>query len=142
MVLGSGVATSVSADQQSQKWAGLFDVSGEAREGHTPQEVEQGIYSNLETLKKEPVPTEELQKVKNNFAAAEYRRLTSNFAVLMQLIRNDGAGDWRETNEEGRKIQAVTAEDVQRVANTYFTKDNRTVAIYTRKAGAARPAKP
>jgi predicted Zn-dependent peptidase len=142
LVLGSGVATSVSADQQSQKWAGLFDISGEAREGHTPLEVEQGIYSNLETLKKEPVPPEELQKVKNNFAAAEYRRLTSNFAVLMHLIRNDGEGDWRETNEEGRKIQAVTAEDVQRVANAYFTKENRTVAVYTRKSGVARAAKP
>jgi predicted Zn-dependent peptidase len=142
LVLRSGVATSVSADQQSQKWAGLFDISGEAREGHTPLEVEQGIYSNLETLKREPVPPEELQKVKNNFAAAEYRRLTSNFAVLMQLIRNDGEGDWRETNEEGRKIQAVTAEDVQRVANAYFTKENRTVAVYTRKSGVARAAKP
>jgi len=142
LVLGSGVATSVSADQESQKWAGLFDISGEAREGHTPQEVEQGIYDNLEKLKREEVPAEELQKVKNNFAAAEYRRLTSNFAVLMQLIRNDGEGDWRETNEQGRKIQAVTAADVQRVANTYFTKENRSVAVYTRKPGVARASKP
>jgi len=88
------------------------------------------------------VPPEELQKVKNNFAAAEYRRLTSNFAVLMQLIHNDGEGDWRETNEEGRKIQAVTAADVQRVANTYFTKENRAVAVYTRKPGSTRTNKP
>ncbi len=142
LVLGSGVATSASADQESQKWAGLFDISGEAREGHTPQEVEQGIYDNLEKLKKEEVPADELQKVKNNFAAAEYRRLTSNFAVLMQLIRNDGEGDWRETNEQGRKIQAVTAADVQRVANTYFTKENRAVAVYTRKPGSTRTNKP
>src|SRR5947209_14030715 len=132
----------VSADQESQKWAGLFDISGEAREGHTPQEVEQGIYDNLEKLKRQEVPAEELQKVKNNFAAAEYRRLTSNFAVLMQLIRSDGEGDWRETNEQGRKIQAVTAADVQRVANTYFTKENRAVAVYTRKPGVSRASKP
>jgi predicted Zn-dependent peptidase len=142
LVLGSGVATSLSAGQESRKWAGLFDISGEAREGHTPQEVEQGIYENLEKLKKEEVPAEELQKVKNNFAAAEYRRLTSNFAVLMQLIQNDGEGDWRETNEQGRKIQAVTAADVQRVANTYLTKENRSVAVYTRKPGSTRTNKP
>ena len=61
--------------------------------------------------------------------------------VLMQLIQNDGEGDWREINEEGPKIQAVTAADVQRVAKTYFTKENRTVAVYTRKAGAVRPPK-
>jgi len=142
LVLGSGVATSVYANQGSQKWAGYFNAGGEAREGHLPGEVEQGIYDNLEKLKKEEVPAEELQKVKNNFAAAEFRRLTANFPILMQLIRNDGEGDWREINEAGPKIQAVSAADVMRVANTYFTKENRTVAIYTRKPGSSARPKP
>ena len=52
----------------------------------------------------------------------------------MQLIHADGLGDWREINEAGPKYQAVTAADVQRVANKYLTKENRNVAIYTRKA--------
>jgi predicted Zn-dependent peptidase len=142
LVLGSGVATSVYADEDSQKWAGLFNAGGEARDGHTPQEVEKGIYDHLDKLKKEEVPAEELQKVKNNFAAAEYRRLTANFPILMQLIHNDGEGDWKEINEAGRKIQAVTTADVMRVANTYFTKDNRTVGIYTRKPGTMSQPKP
>ena len=141
LVLGSGIATEVYAQQDSRKWAGLFNAGAEVREGHTPEEVEQAIYANLETLKQEEVPPEELQKVKNNFAAAEYRRLTSNSAIRMYLIFNDGAGDWREINEAGPKIQAVTAADVQRVANTYFSRENRTVAVYTRKAGAAPPRK-
>ena len=121
------------------KWEGYFNAGGEAKEGHTPEEVEQGIYDELEKLKQEAVPPEELQKVKNNFAAAEYRRLSSNYPILMQLIHNDGLGDWREINEAGPKIQAVTAADVQRVAKQYFTKENRAVAIYTRKPGT--PAK-
>ncbi|MDQ5872641.1 MAG: hypothetical protein M3547_10620, partial [Acidobacteriota bacterium] len=79
---------------------------------------------------------EELQKVKNNFAAAEYRRLSANFPILVQLIQSEGRGDWREVNEAGTKVQAVTAADVKRVANRYFTKENRAVAVYTRKAGA------
>jgi predicted Zn-dependent peptidase len=141
LVLGSGVATSMYADQASQKWAGYFNAGGEVREGHTPQEVEQGIYEHLDKLKTEEPPADELQKVKNNFAAGEYRRLAANFPILMQLIHNDGEGDWREINEAGPKIQAVTAADVRRVANTYFAKDNRTVAIYTRKPGAAAQQK-
>ncbi|HYG36564.1 MAG TPA: hypothetical protein VEC99_17355, partial [Clostridia bacterium] len=112
-------------------------AGGEAREGHKPEEVEQGIYAAMEKLKNEEVPAEELQKVKNNFAAAEYRRLTSNFPILIHLIQNDGMGDWREINEAGPKIQAVTAADVKRVANTYFNKENRTVAIYNRKPGTS-----
>ena len=69
LVLGSGVATEIWARQAAMKWEGYFNAGGEAKEGHTPEEVEQGIYDNLEKLKKEAVPPEELQKVKNNFAA-------------------------------------------------------------------------
>jgi zinc protease len=135
------VATEAYAVQVSQKWAGYFNAGGEAREGHKPEEVEQGIYDNLEKLKKEEVPAEELQKVKNNFAAAEYRRLSSNFPILMQLIQNDGRGDWKEINEGGINIQKVTAADVKRVANKYFAKENRTVGIYNRKPGTVAKAK-
>jgi predicted Zn-dependent peptidase len=77
-------------------------------------------------------------KVKNNFAAGEYRRLSSNFPIMMHLIFNDGFGDWHEVNEGAAKIQAVTAADVKRVANEYLTKENRTVAIYTRKGAASK----
>ncbi|MDB6034590.1 MAG: Peptidase inactive domain protein, partial [Verrucomicrobiales bacterium] len=133
LVLGSKVATDVSAYPHHRKWAGLFYASGEATDGRTPEEVEQGIYTEINKLKREMVPAEELQKVKNNFAASEYRRLTSNMSILMQLIHSDGLGDWREINEAGRKYQAVTAEDIQRVAKVYFTRENRNVAVYTRK---------
>ena len=142
LVLGGGVATETYADQGSMKWEGMFNAGGEVKEGHAPAEVEQGIYDNLEKLKQEEVPPEELQKVKNNFAAAEYRKLSSNYPILMHLIRNDGEGDWREINEAGPKIQAVTAADVKRVANNYFTKENRAVAIYTRKPGMATQKEP
>ncbi len=142
LVLGKGAATEVYADQRSQKWAGLFNAGGEVREGHKPAEVEQGIYEALEKLKQEEVPPEELQKVKNNFAAAEYRRLTSTSGIRMYLIFNDGSGDWREVNEAGPKIQAVTAADVKRVANTYFTPQNRAVAVYLRKPGSVPSGAP
>ncbi|HEU5070766.1 MAG TPA: pitrilysin family protein [Verrucomicrobiae bacterium] len=137
LVLGSQVATDAYADQNSMKLAGYFAAGGEAREGHTPAEVEQGIYAEIDKLKREDVPAEELQKVKNNFAAAEYRKLASNQAILFQLIFNDGLGDWHEFNNANKKIQAVTADDVKRVASTYLTRENRAVATYTRKASNA-----
>jgi predicted Zn-dependent peptidase len=140
LVLGRQVATRVSASQNSQKWAGNFFIQAEAREPHSPETVEKAIYEELERLQQEPVPPEELQKVKNNFAAAEYRKLTSNFAILVQLLLYDGLGDWREINEAGPKYQAVTAEDIQRVARKYFTREARAVAIYTRKTQTTEPA--
>jgi predicted Zn-dependent peptidase len=130
------VATQASAQQNSQKYAGSFGVSAEAKEGKTPEEAEKAIYAELEKLKTDLVPADELQKVKNAFSAQSFRRLSANFPILRQLIGTDGLGDWREVNDGPRKIQAVTAEDVRRVAKTYLTKENRAVAVYTRKAGA------
>ncbi len=141
LVLGSGVASDVSAEQNSQKWAGSFNISGEAADGHTPAEVEQGIYAELEKLKHNEIPAEELQKVKNQFSVSEFRKLETNMGIMMGILINDGNGDWTEFVNANKKIQAVTPADVKRVANEYFTKENRAVATYTRKAGATEEIK-
>ncbi len=135
LVLGEKMATDTWAWQGARKYAGEFNMGAEVTDGNTPEQVEQVIYSLVEEVKSKLVPAKELQKVKNNFAAAEYRRLSSNHPILMQIMRSEGLGNWREINEAGPKIQAVTAEDLQRVAKKYFTRENRAVAVYTRKPG-------
>ena len=135
LVLGKKLATDTWAWQGARKYAGEFNMGAEITEGNTPEMAEQEIYRLIEQVKTEPVPAKELQKVKNNFAAAEYRRLSSNHPILMQIMRSEGLGNWREINEAGPKIQAVTPADLRRVAKKYFTKENRAVAIYTRKPG-------
>lgn len=142
LVLDRQVATRVSASQESRKWAGCFVISAEAREPHHPEEVEKAVYEELDRLRNELVGPEELQKVKNNFAANEYRRLTSNFSILVQLLVYDGLGHWREINEAGPKYQAVSAEDIQRVVRRYFTREARAVGIYTRKTVALPTVEP
>ena len=136
----NATANEVQAFQQSRKYAGSFAVGGKVKDGKAPEEMEKAFYAELEKLKKDLVPARELQKVKNNFNATSYRRLSSSFPILVQLLRNDGLGDWKEMNEEPKKIDAVTAEDVRRVANAYFTKENRGVAVFTRKAAAGGAA--
>ena len=139
LVLGRQVATKAGAAQDSRKWAGAFEVEAEVREGKTTEEVEVALYQEIERIKNEPIPADELQKVKNQFAAGEYRKLSANFPIFRQVLMSDGLGDWREVNEAGPRLQAVTVEDVQRVAKKYLVKENRAVAVYTRKAGAAAP---
>ena len=141
LVLTNDIATETWAWQGAQKWAGLFNIGGEAKDGRTPAEVEAAIYAELDRLAREEVSAEELQKVKNNFAAAEYRKLSSNLAILMQLLQYDGLGNWQEINDAAAKYQAVTAADVQRVVQTYFTPENRAVATYVRKPEARRKSK-
>ena len=110
------------------------------KEGKAPAEVAAKALDEIERLKKEPVPTDELQKVKNNIAANSFRRLSSNFFILLQLMINEANGDWQEMNAGPKKLDAVTAADVQRVAQTYLVKENQATALISRKAGSAPSA--
>jgi predicted Zn-dependent peptidase len=142
MVEGTKVASSAGARQDSRKYAGAFSFEAETKGESTPVQLEDGWYAELKKLQTEAVPAEELQKVKNQAMADSYRRLQSNFFLLIQLAQAEALGDWSEINKESAKIQAVTAEDIKRVANQYFDKTNRSVATYTRKAGATMAADP
>ena len=142
MVEGTKVASSAGARQDSRKYAGAFSFEAETKGDSTPVQLEEGWYAELKKLQTEAVPAEELQKVKNQAMADSYRRLQSNFFLLIQLAQAEALGDWSEINKESAKIQAVTAEDIKRVATQYFDKTNRSVATYTRKAGATMAADP
>ena len=123
-----------------QKYAGAFSVDAEAKEGTPLEKVEKGILAEIEKLKKEPVTAEELQKVKNNVAAAAFRHLSSDHVILFQLLIYDGYGDWREMNEARKKLAPVTTKDVQRVARRYLTSENQAVYLVTRRGSGAAPA--
>jgi hypothetical protein len=56
---------------------------------------------------------------------------------MLQLGYYEALGGWSYINDSPRKLQAVTAQDIQRVAGKYFEWSNRGVAIYQRKAGSA-----
>ena len=113
-------------------------MEGTVKEGKDPAAVEQAIYEELEKLKTEPVPAEELQKMKNQAKANAYRRLSSPFSIAIQLMIYDGLGDWRYINTYAEEVDRVTAADIQRAAKEYFTKENRTVGIFLRKGGGRR----
>ncbi len=138
LVLDRKIANSVSAGQNGMKWEGLFTLAGVAKPGNTPEQVEKALYENIEILQKEKVPERELQKVKNQFAADNFRRLQNSFALMLQLLIAENYRGWQSLNEDPKMIAAVTPEDIQRVAGKYFNPENRAVALYyTRKAAGA-----
>jgi predicted Zn-dependent peptidase len=133
LVLEQAVANSVSAGNNGYKYEGYFEFSGVAKPGKTPEDVEASIYREIEKLQKEPVGERELQKVKNQNAATDFRRLENNFQLMYQLLAYDSGRGWRHINSDPKLIQAVTTADIQRVAKTYFSPENRTVGIYYTK---------
>jgi len=135
LVTGKQLANEVSASVDSKKYAGAIQVEAVAKDGKEPSVVEQALYDEIDKLKNEPVPAEELQKVKNQAKANAYRRLSSPFSIAVQLLFYDGLGDWRYINTYADQVEAVTAADLQRAARQYFTRENRTVGVFLRKEG-------
>jgi len=137
LVQGRAVANEVEASVSLKKYAGIFEVEAVVKDDKDPAAVEAGIYEELDRLAREPVPEAELQKVKNQAKANAYRRLSSPFFIALQLLYYDGLGDWRYINSYSEEVDRVTAADIQRVARATFAKENRTVGVFLRKAGAA-----
>ena len=135
LVTGKQLANEVSASVDSKKYAGAIQVEAVAKDGKEPSVVEQALYDEIDKLKNEPVPAEELQKVKNQAKANAYRRLSSPFSIAVQLLFYDGLGDWRYINTYADQVEAVTAAEIQRAARQYFTRENRTVGVFLRKEG-------
>ncbi len=135
LVKEKGIAINAYGYGRGMMYAGQFSFGGrpKAVEGYTPDELEQAIYEEIELLKNEPVSDYELQKVKNRAEASFIRGLSSTYRLASRLGRNELGLGWRDIQQSLERMKAVTADDVMRVAQTYFVKDNRTVGILVRK---------
>ncbi len=137
LVVQQQIANSAGGFHNGRKYEGLFELTGVAKPGKTPEEVEQALYKEMERLQKELVDANELQKVKNQYAAGVFRGIQNNFGLMVQLLLRDNTRGWETINNDPARHQAVTPEDIRRVANTYFKPENRTIAIYNTKKSAA-----
>jgi predicted Zn-dependent peptidase len=129
----------VSADQDSRKYAGAFRLAAEGVSGVRAEDLEAAMYEVLADLKANPVPAEELQKVKNQLRVSKIRfmDMMAGLGILFQLAPNAALGDWSEVNNNPRMCDRVTAEDVQRVAQRYLADDQRNVLIVNSKTAPA-----
>lgn len=95
---------------------------------HTVDEVASALQSEIERLKSEPVSQMELERVKNQARAGLLRSLDSNMGMAMSLVEYEvKTGSWQNLFKDLDAIAAVTAEDIQRVAQATFSPENRTI---------------
>jgi predicted Zn-dependent peptidase len=96
--------------------------------GHSVDEIASAFATELERLKSEPVSAEELDRVKTQARAGLLYTLASNEGMSSLLPEYEAkTGSWRNLFDELKAIEAVTAADVQRVAQATFQAENRTV---------------
>lgn len=143
MVEGSEVASVAGCMQSSgalgapAKFAGYFEFTAETKGEAAPEDLRAAWDQEVTRLKEELVPDMELQKVKNQILADSFRRLSSNFYLLVQIGIYEALDDWQQINTRPKRLREVTAEDIQAVAKKYLNDENRSVALFYRKADAA-----
>ena len=136
MVEGLEIATNASFQVDGKKYAGLISFSATVKGDASPEDLEAAWYEQVALLQSERVSSSELEKVKNNVIADQYRQLQSNFFLMIQLGYMEALGGWEYINYSGDRLLAVSTDDIMRVANTYLTTNNSSVAIYNRSENA------
>jgi predicted Zn-dependent peptidase len=109
------------------KYPNMMVLYGLTAPGVTPEQIETEFHQQLDRLKTEPVSPEELDRVKTQARAGLLRQLDSNSGMASLLAEYEAkTGSWRNIFTELQEIEAVTAEDIQRVAQATFQPENRT----------------
>lgn len=126
----TGIAEGASAGASDHKDPYLFVVDASVRSGVTNETAEKALYGEVAKLQTAPVTADELARaarqiealfVFQNDSVSEQANQLGDYAVINNYKYLDTYLD---------QIRAVTPADVQRVAQKYFTPENRTVALF------------
>jgi zinc protease len=118
---------------------GLFVVFAEYLKPEQGEKVTAALLDEIERVQREPVSAEELLKAKNQITAGYIFGLEGVDGLASQI----GAsrillGDATAWVDDYAKYQAVTADDILRVAKTYLAKENLTLVTTPPAAGGGQ----
>lgn len=142
LVYRGQIAQQVGADADGRVGPGLFDIYAILASGHQPAEAEKLIRAELDKLASQPIPADELDKVKTQLLTSQLkRRQTAQgkaFALGQATLTE---GDPARVNSDLVALQAVTGADVQRVLRKYVTGAHSVTIDYLPQAMADAQAK-
>ena len=123
------IATSASGRADTAHDPGLFTFSASPAEGKL-DEARDVLLSVIDSLGETPFGPEEVERAKLRAKRSSEQLLTSAAAMASALSSASALGDWRLLFLQRDRLQTVTAEDVNRVAKTYFPSYNRTLGTF------------
>lgn len=124
------IFTSLSSFTMGTVDPGLLVVSGRVRDGITLTQAEKAIDNVLSEVIEKDITADELEKVK---AQAEASLEFGEVEVMnraMNLAFASLSGDTSLVNKEGEHINAVTQQDIRRVASQILKEENSSVLYY------------
>ena len=142
LVRGEAIAASAGSGYGlHDRLPGLFLLDGTPANGHTIADLERGLREQVERLKQEPVSVDELARIKAQVVASKVYERDSVFYQAMQIgvLETVGLG-WQMLDDYVAKVNAVTPEQLQAVAEKYLVDDTLTVAVLEPLPIAVAPA--
>ncbi|MDQ4121267.1 MAG: insulinase family protein [Acidobacteriota bacterium] len=112
-----------------RKLTGAFEATAEVRTDVTGASLKE-FFAELERIRAEEVPAEELQNAKNYLTGVFPIRLETQEGLTGQVLAMqlyDLPSDYLETYRD--RISSVTADDIQRVAKQYISTDKLAIVI-------------
>lgn len=123
------------------KFQTMFLTLAVPNQGVGLDKIESTIHEEIEKIKNGDITDTELERAITNARAGLIRSLDSNSGLAQAFAEAESQqGDWRKVFTDLQDLNAVTLGDLQRVANTYFTKDNRTVGVIKNEESAEEVA--
>ena len=107
--------------------AGLFHISGKPSAGVSLEEAEAAVREELKILQNEAIAAQELEKVKNKFESTQIFGNINYLNVATNLAWFELNGAAEDMEKEVERYRAVTAGQLQTVAQTAFDKANGVV---------------
>ncbi len=112
------------------RYPGLFLSLFIPNAGVDLDSLEYSIYNEFDSVKEGSITQEQLERVKTNLRAGIIRSLANNTGLASYFVNTHvEQGTWKDVFNQLDRYEAVTLDDLQRVANTYLTKKNRTVGL-------------
>lgn len=112
------------------KYQSLFLTFVIPNQGVEMDRIEATLEEEIQRIKDGDISKQELERVKTNIRANFIRGLDSNQGLAQRLASNQAIhGDWTHVFDELEMMESVTIEDIQRVAQKYLVKKNRTVGM-------------
>jgi len=108
----------------------MFVVEGKPAEGVSTEQAEAAIWEQLEIMKTEIVPADELTKVKNKTESTLVFSEMSLLDKAMNLAFFELLGDGDMLNQESVNYLKVTADQIKQQAMQLFRKENSTTMVY------------
>jgi predicted Zn-dependent peptidase len=113
--------------------AGLLTIEGKLVKGVQMEEAEKAVEEELQKVKNEKISEAELQKVKNK---TESQMAFEDMSVMNRansLAFYELLGDAALMNEELKRYNSVTAEDIQALSREIFREENSSTLYYYSK---------